>query len=298
MGAMSGRARPEAQASILRAALEAARAAAPRGVAVFDLDSTLLDNRPRQARILREYGAHARLDPLRDARPEDLDGWDLGAALVRLGVPPAELPRHLLPLRRFWATRFFTSEYCREDVPVPGAPEYARAMAAAGAMVAYVTGRPGRMERGTLHVLGTFAFPAPDGGRTRLHMKPPLLGDDAWKARAAGLVAALGPVVAAFDNEPAHVNGYALAFPGARCVHLDTDHSGRPVEVLAHVPSVRDFRLEGAGPSDEKGAPPLCSAGPPASPPLGSLERPRRTSHPRRPAGERVVTGATRPARG
>lgn len=30
----------------------------PRGVFVFDLDSTLLDNKPRQARIVREAGQH------------------------------------------------------------------------------------------------------------------------------------------------------------------------------------------------------------------------------------------------
>jgi hypothetical protein len=51
-------------------------------------------------------------------------------------------------------------------------------------------------------------------------------------------------VVAAFDNEPAHVNLYARAWPLALCVHLDTDHSGRPIEVLERVPSIRDFRRE------------------------------------------------------
>jgi phosphoglycolate phosphatase-like HAD superfamily hydrolase len=292
---MTGRARVEEQAGILREVLASARAAAPSGVVIFDLDSTLLDNRPRQALILREYGARSGLEALRDARPTDLDGWDLGAALLRLGVPPLELARHLPPLRRFWAGRFFTSEACRADVPVPGAARFVGRVADAGAVVAYVTGRPARMERGTREVLRAFGFPVPDGVRARLLMKPGPEGDDAWKARAASQVAALGPVVAAFDNEPSHVNGYALAFPGARCVHLDTDHSGRPVEVLARVPSIRDFRLDGAGDPDERGAPPLRSAGPPASPPLGSLERPRRTSHPDRPTAGGDVTGVAGP---
>jgi hypothetical protein len=48
-------------------------------------------------------------------------------------------------------------------------------------------------------------------------------------------------VVAAFDNEPAHVNGYAAAWPGALCVHLETDQSGRGVEVDPRVPSIGDF---------------------------------------------------------
>jgi len=240
---MDGRARPEAQASILSAALARARAAAPRGVAVFDLDSTLLDNRPRQARILREYGARAGLPALAAARADHWDGWDLADAMRGAGLGPAEVARHLLPARRFWGAHFFTSEYCREDVPVPGAPAFVREMAGEGAQVAYVTGRPGRMEAGTLDCFRRSGLPLPDGARVHLLMKPDApLGDDEWKSLAAARVARLGPVVAAFDNEPAHVNGYAMAWPEALCVHLDTDHSPRPIEVLAHVPSIRDFR--------------------------------------------------------
>ncbi|HET9552699.1 MAG TPA: HAD family hydrolase [Anaeromyxobacteraceae bacterium] len=241
---MDGRARPAEQASILAAVLAAARGAAPAGVVVFDLDSTLLDNRPRQARILRDYGRRAGLAPLAGARPEHVVSWDLADAMRRAGCSPLEVARHLLALRRFWAATFFTSEYCREDVPVPGAPAFAREVAAAGAQVGYVTGRPRRMEAGTLDVFRRCGLPLPDGRRVHLFMKPEApLGDDAWKALAAARVEALGPVVAAFDNEPAHVNGYALRWPRARCVHLDTDHSARPVAVLPHVPSIADFRL-------------------------------------------------------
>jgi hypothetical protein len=240
---MPGRASAAEQGGVLAEALARARAAAPRGVAVFDLDSTLLDNRPRQARILREYGARAGLPALLGARPEHWTSWDLADALRNAGLAPAEVVRHLLPARRFWGARFFTSAYCREDRPVAGAPEFVRDLYAAGAQVAYVTGRPRRMEAGTLDVFRRAGFPLPGGGRVALLMKPDApLGDDEWKARAAVEVARLGPVVAAFDNEPAHVNGYALAWPEALCVHLDTDHSARPIEVLAHIPSITDFR--------------------------------------------------------
>ncbi len=240
---MPGRARAVEQGGVLAEVLARARAGAPRGVAVFDLDSTLLDNRPRQARILREYGARAGLPALLDARPEHWTSWDLADALRNAGLGPAEVVRHLLPARRFWGARFFTSAYCREDVPVPGAPAFVRDLAAAGAQVAYVTGRPRRMEAGTLDVFRREGFPLPGAPGIRLLMKPDEpLGDDEWKSRAAGEVARLGPVFAAFDNEPAHVNGYAMAWPEARCVHLDTDHSARPIEVLARIPSIADFR--------------------------------------------------------
>jgi hypothetical protein len=240
---MGDRALAAEQPSILEAALARARAAAPGGVVVFDLDSTLLDNRPRQARILAEYGARAGLAALARARPEHLVGWDLGEAMRAAGVPPLEVARHLLPLRRFWSARFFTSEYCREDLAVAGAPGFVAALRAAGAIIAYVTGRPDRMEAGTLEAFRRHGLPAPDGARVHLLLKPEAgLGDDEWKSLAAARVARLGPVVAAFDNEPAHVNGYAMAWPSALCVHLDTDHSPRPIAVLDQVPSIRDFR--------------------------------------------------------
>lgn len=240
---MDGRARPEQQAHILGEVL--ARAAAPGAVVVFDLDSTLLDNRPRQARILQDYGRTRGLTALLGARPEHWQGWRLETALANAGLTPAEVETHRRPARLFWAEWFFTSAYCRLDVPLPGAPAFVRAVAARGARVAYVTGRPRTMAAGTLEVLRRHDFPVPDGERVQLLMKPdPDLGDAEWKEQACARVAALGPVVAAFDNEPAHVNGYARAWPRARCVHLDTDHSGRPIEVLPQIPSVADFRLD------------------------------------------------------
>jgi hypothetical protein len=254
---MTTRAVRREQQRILVEALARARAAAPAGVAVLDLDGTLLDNRPRQARIAQDYGRAAGLPPLVEARAEQWGGWDLEAGLVASGLAPALARRHRTAFLRFWAERFFTSAYCTFDVPLPGAPGFARALAAVGARVAYVTGRPSRMEDGTLHVLRRHGFPLPDGVRTRLLMKPGDLEDDAWKALARGVVEGFGPPAVAFDNEPAHVNAYARAWPGAYAVHVDTDHSPRPVDVLAAVPSIADFRLAALGAvlgADEAGA--------------------------------------------
>ncbi len=240
------RASPAEQVRILAAALERARLGAPDGVAVLDLDSTVLDNRPRQARIVQDYGSMAELPALLDARPEHWRGWDLDAALLAAGLSPREVRRHSGAFRSFWAERFFTSAYCSLDVPVPGAPEFARAVAAAGARIAYVTGRPAWMEDGTLDVFRRFGFPLPDGDRVHLLMKPgDGLSDDAWKSIARDAVDALGRVVLAFDNEPAHVNAYARAWPAALAVHLDRDHSPRPMEVLPRIPSIADFRAPG-----------------------------------------------------
>ena len=37
---------------------------------------------------------------------------------------------------------------------------------------------------------------------------------------------------------------YKVSFPDAVVVHLDTDHSRRPVEVLESIPSIHDFVMD------------------------------------------------------
>jgi hypothetical protein len=236
------RARREDHGPILAAALARVRAGAPDAVVVLDLDSTLLDNRPRQARILEDYGKTQGLLALVGAEASRLRGWDPAGNLRALGLSEEEVARHLGPFRRFWAEWFFTSAYCRHDAAVPGAAAFARAVRDAGGRVAYVTGRPARMRDGTLEAFRREGFPLPDARRVVLLMKPSAaISDDAWKVEARAEVERLGPVAAAFDNEPTHVNAYAEAWPDALVVHLDTDHSGRPVEVLTRVPSIADF---------------------------------------------------------
>jgi beta-phosphoglucomutase-like phosphatase (HAD superfamily) len=242
---MPRRARPGDQPAILVAALARAREGGPRAVAVFDLDSTLLDNRPRQAAILRAYGRAAGVPALARARPEHFRSWSLADELAAAGLGPVEVGRHAHPFREFWEERFFTSTFCRLDVPVPGAPELVRAVRAAGPRIVYVTGRPeSGMKEGTVRTLARHTFPLPGGDGAVLLMKPGEgLLDDAWKALARDAVEALGTPVLVMDNEPAHVNAYARAWPRALAVHVDTDHSGRPVEVDPAIPSVLDLRL-------------------------------------------------------
>jgi hypothetical protein len=67
--------------------------------------------------------------------------------------------------------------------------------------------------------------------------------DDRWKEACHARMRDLSGIACAFDNEPTHVNAYKSSFPEARVVHLDTDHSGRPVEVRPDVPSIVDFRM-------------------------------------------------------
>ncbi len=232
------------QTRILQGALDRIRPATP--AAAFDLDSTVLSNKPRQARIVREFGQARRVLPLADCSPQAIVSWDLRDTLRRCGLSPEEAERLHSALQEFWRERFFTSEYCKEDAPIPGAREFLHRALEAGGQVLYVTGRHEGMAAGTLESFGRAGFPMPDGGRVQLWLKPRLDDDDdRWKEICQARLLRLSGLACAFDNEPTHVNAYKAAFPAAQVVHLDTDHSGRPVEVRPDVPSIVDFRMTG-----------------------------------------------------
>jgi hypothetical protein len=236
---------PVETAALLARVIERARAGAPAAVVAFDLDSTLLDNRPRQARILREYGALHRLDALSANHADHWQGWDARIAMAASGLSQDLIDAHIAPFRAYWRDKFFTSKYCVDDRPIAGAPDYVKAVLAAGARVFYVTGRQEEMRAGTLTCFERTGFPSPDDRTVELLMKPVLEEhDDVYKARTYAALRDRGPVVAAFDNEPAHINGYRQAFPDALSIHLATDHSMRDIPLAAGIPSIRDFAAQ------------------------------------------------------
>src|SRR5581483_4746682 len=183
-----------------------AEKAGPEGVVAFDLDSTLLDNRPRQATILREWAEQRGNAVVARTQPEHLDGWDLRVAMVNAGLSRADAEALYPDAKAFWRERFFTSSYCKLDVAIAGTREYLEALRATGVKIAYVTGRWEAMREGTVESFSRAGFPLPDDKGVFLFLKPKLeKEDDAWKVDAKTLVRKLGKIVAAFDNEPVHV---------------------------------------------------------------------------------------------
>jgi hypothetical protein len=236
---------PEWQ-SVLTGILAAAEAAGPSGVIAFDLDSTLLDNRPRQAAIVRDFAATHGIPVLASFQAEHLvTGFDTREALARAGLDADSIARWLPALRKHWVERFFTSEACLHDVPIRGAGAYARRAHATGVQLVYLTARPERMRPGTEEVLRRFGFPRPGPG-VHLWMKPddPSVDDEAFKRSAHVRVASLGRLVAAFDNEPGHVNDFRATFPDAEVVLVATGHSGRVSTLEARVSVVPHLALE------------------------------------------------------
>jgi hypothetical protein len=235
---------------VLARVLADAERLGPAGVLAFDLDSTLLDNRPRQSalvqRFVREQGGPSALADF-DARHLHT-GFDITEALVRHGLSPEEGFRFLTDFRPYWRAHFFTSDVCGWDVPVRGAPGYVQRASAALAQVAYVTARPEEMRPGTLETLGRHGFPLP-GSRVELWMKgDPDVTDEEFKRSTHRHLHERGRVLSAFDNEPGHANDYRAAFPEATVVLLATGHSGRVSTLAEGIVVAPDFdvaRLKG-----------------------------------------------------
>lgn len=236
---------PEWQ-DVLTGILAVATESGPAGVIAFDLDSTLLDNRPRQAAIIRDFASVHGISVLEGFQAEHLEtGFDTREALARAGLDADSIARWLPALRAHWVERFFTSDACLHDIPVRGAAAYARSAHATGVQLVYLTARPERMRPGTEEVLRRFGFPLPGPG-VQLWMKPedPSIGDDAFKRSAHARLASLGRLVAAFDNEPGHVNDFRTTFPEAEVVLVATGHSGRVSTLEARVCVVPHLALE------------------------------------------------------
>ena len=247
-GPMSHRAERAAQSELLRGIV--ARSAhvpgkGPAPIVVFDLDGTLMDNRPRTCAILRELGAtwtgrepeHAAR--LRDASPDSL-AYLLTDSLARLGVTRTEL---VAEAEEFWRARFFRDEHLVHDVALAGAVEFARDCYSAGAVLVYLTGRDlPLMGLGTFRSLRDLGFPIGVAG-TEVVLKPDAaMPDEAFKRLAAPDLARVGDVVAVFDNEPANCNVFREMYPACASVFVDTQHTPGAPPLVAGVHTISDFR--------------------------------------------------------
>jgi beta-phosphoglucomutase-like phosphatase (HAD superfamily) len=245
--------RPEpavsAQSATLQAILRRCRSerAHRTPVVVFDLDGTLVDNRPRTLAILGEFAARFRdRDPdlarrLEQAQLDDLE-YLLTDSLERLGAHRHDL---VAEVQTFWRERFFADAHLSHDSPLPGAISFVRACYDAGAVLVYLTGRDlPLMGLGTFASLRDLGFPI-GVPATELVLKPDAsMPDEAFKRLAAPELARVGHVIAAFDNEPANCNVFASRYPDAHVVLVDTQHMpGAPV-LDGGVSVIRDFALD------------------------------------------------------
>ncbi len=239
---------PSEQSSLLRRIVE--RCEKKRGgeapIVVFDLDGTLMDNRPRTAAILRELGEtwRARNVPAHEAllRVEAANlAYLLTESLARLGITESAL---VADAEEFWRTHFFGDEALRHDVPLAGSVDFARACYDKGATLVYLTGRDlPMMGIGSFRSLRDTGFPIGVVG-TELVLKPDFgMPDEAYKRLEAPKLSRMGHVVAAFDNEPANCNIFLEAHPECDSVFVDTQHLPGAPPLVRGVSVVADFRI-------------------------------------------------------
>lgn len=202
--------------------MKAIRTAA-RPVVVFDVDSTLVSTAARHHGILQafaEQADHAGLSELVATLGPDDFGWTVDGPLRgRVELDDAAWSA----LERFWFARFFSGDFLHLDQPVPGAVDFVKRVHRAGAWVYFLTARNAETMGGaTLTALHRMGFPLLDG-RFTLHLKPHGgVADKVFKRAALQEVAALGEVVATYENEPANANLFAEHFPGATHVWMDS----------------------------------------------------------------------------
>ncbi len=213
---------------------------------VFDLDGTLLDNRPRSVAIMHELAARwegtnpQEAELLRDADSETL-AYLFEDNLRALGVRDERLLGEALD---FWKERFFTDDFLLHDQPVDGAVEFAEKCYEAGATLVYFTGRDlPNMALGSLASLRDRGFPIGVPG-TQLVLKPNAqLGDDEFKRDYMPALRRSGHLVATFDNEPGNCNIFKAVFPDIEAFLLDTQHLPGAPDPRPDVHVIEDFLL-------------------------------------------------------
>jgi hypothetical protein len=213
-------------------------------VVVFDLDGTLMDNRPRTCAILRELASDwsAREPELAErfmaASPDEIP-YHFRDTLAVLGVTGEDLATEAF---EFWRARFFADPHILHDVEVKGAIRFVRACYEAGASVVYMSGRDlPFMGVGTFGSLRQHGFPIGVCG-TELVLKPDArMIDFEFKRSEAPKLARIGKVVASFDNEPENCHVFLDHFPDAESVLVDTQHASGAPPLRSGVKVVADF---------------------------------------------------------
>lgn len=218
----------------------------PSPVVVFDLDGTLMDNRPRTLAILRELAqelrqeSHSSADRIAAAEAAEL-AYLLGDSMKKLGIEHPELVDRA---ESFWKARFFSDHYLKHDIAIEGSVDFAKACYEAGAVLVYFTGRDlPLMGIGSFQSLRDLGFPIGIVG-TELVCKPDAtIPDELFKRAEGPKLRRVGRVVAAFDNEPGNCNAFLEMNPDADVVFVDTQHLPGAPPLDTRVQVVTDLRM-------------------------------------------------------
>jgi hydroxymethylpyrimidine pyrophosphatase-like HAD family hydrolase len=237
---------PAANLDVVLQKVRDAYNAQERPMVIFDVDGTLLDNRPRIRKILHEYAD----EELRRVRPQIAKVIkSLEVAQIRYQITDtfrdAQIDEEAIVNNGavFWSQRFFTDDYLQYDAPTTGSVDFVRTLYSTGARIVYLSGRDvPRQLLGTVKALRDHGFPIGIQG-TELIMKPTSQTQDAiFKQRVTSYLRHYGKVIATFDNEPANCNVYKRAFGDAMVIRFAAPHSPNPPPLLPEVAELAEFQ--------------------------------------------------------
>ncbi len=216
--------------------------------AVFDLDSTLFDVRPRIIKIIQEFcidrGMSAKysnaVSILKNIQ-ELNHSYYIKDHMFELGLQN-EPPEFFKDIYNYWRIRFFHDDYVIHDEPVEGAVEFVQMLHQMNVKIIYLTGRDIiRMGKGTVDSLKKWKFPI-ETPLSELVLKPESSMDDAPFKRDHFTSLHAETRIWFFENEPMNLNLILKDCPRVHCVFFDSVHMGKGKEPR-HLPTIKDFKL-------------------------------------------------------
>lgn len=199
-----------------------------KSLAVFDIDSTILDVTPRSQEIIKDFKDSSDFQKL---SPEDKNNykkidyqhndWGPTAPMKRAGL--SQLSQDII--FNFWWSKFFINDYLCYDKPYPGADTYMQKLFNTGCDIAYLTARKKQsMYEGTLESLRQLNFPL-DNNRVRCVLKEKDHNDHTYKLDWLQNEATKYSQIFYFENEAKIINHVRQELPDLTIIFMDTIHS-------------------------------------------------------------------------
>ncbi len=216
--------------------------------AVFDLDSTLFDVRPRIIRIIKEFCVdnsmrlkYPNATQILSNIKELSHSYYIKDHMYELGLQN-EPDQFFKDIYSYWKIRFFHNDYVIHDEPVQGAVEFVQKLHQLGVHIEYLTGRDiPRMQLGTIESLKKWNFPI-HTALAELVLKPHFSMDDAEFKRDHFQSADPNTEIWFFENEPVNIQLILKDCPKVKCIFFDSVHMGQ-AEEPRHLPTIQHFKI-------------------------------------------------------
>ncbi len=199
-----------------------------QSLAVFDLDSTLLDVTPRSIQIIKDFKNTASYKSLTDDDKNNYaqinyqhSDWGPSAPLKRASMSKEA---HDMVFK-FWWSKFFINDYLSYDIPYPGALDYVQKIFSTGSDITYLTARKKQnMLDGTLQSLLDLNFPI-NNKQTRCVLKEKDHNDHTYKLDWLKKEIPKYTKIFYFENEAKIINHVRRELPEVEIIFMDSIHS-------------------------------------------------------------------------